>query len=83
MTRVLFICHGNICRSPMAEFVMRDLVEKAGLFRVTRHVLAPDPEAFITEPVIPAQRWEGSAHRTTRKTAALSVSGACFKGSVL
>ena len=56
MTRVLFICHGNICRSPMA--VMRDLVEKAGLFRVTRHVLAPDPEAFITEPVIPAQRWE-------------------------
>ena len=31
MTRVLFICHGNICRSPMAEFVMRNLVEKAGL----------------------------------------------------
>ena len=31
MKRVLFICHGNICRSPMAEFVMRDLVEKAGL----------------------------------------------------
>ena len=58
MTRVLFICHGNICRSPMAECVMRDLVEKAGLFRVTRHVLAPDPEAFITEPVIPAQRWK-------------------------
>ena len=29
-TRVLFICHGNICRSPMAEFVMKDLVEKAG-----------------------------------------------------
>ena len=54
MTRVLFICHGNICRSPMAEFMMRDLVEKAGLFRVARHVLAPDPEAFITEPVIPA-----------------------------
>ena len=49
MTRVLFICHGNICRSPMAEFVMRDLVEKAGLFRVARHVLAPDPEAFITD----------------------------------
>ena len=31
MTRVLFICHGNICRSPMAEFVMKDLVDKAGL----------------------------------------------------
>ncbi len=31
MIKVLFICHGNICRSPMAEFVMKDLVDKAGL----------------------------------------------------
>ena len=29
--RILFICHGNICRSPMAEFVMKDLVKQAGL----------------------------------------------------
>ena len=29
--RILFVCLGNICRSPMAEFVMKDLVEKAGL----------------------------------------------------
>jgi protein-tyrosine phosphatase len=29
--RILFVCHGNICRSPMAEFVMKDLVEKAGV----------------------------------------------------
>ena len=29
--RVLFVCHGNICRSPMAEFMMKDLVEKAGI----------------------------------------------------
>ena len=28
--RLLFVCHGNICRSPMAEFVMKDLVKKAG-----------------------------------------------------
>ena len=28
---ILFVCHGNICRSPMAEFVMKDLVSKAGL----------------------------------------------------
>lgn len=28
MTKILFVCHGNICRSPMAEFVMKDLVEK-------------------------------------------------------
>ena len=31
MKNILFICHGNICRSPMAEFVMKDLVKKAGL----------------------------------------------------
>ena len=31
MKRILFVCHGNICRSPMAEFVMKDLVKKAGL----------------------------------------------------
>ncbi|MDE6455397.1 MAG: low molecular weight phosphotyrosine protein phosphatase, partial [Dysosmobacter sp.] len=30
MTKILFVCHGNICRSPMAEFVMQDLVKKAG-----------------------------------------------------
>lgn len=28
---ILFVCHGNICRSPMAEFVMKDLVKRAGL----------------------------------------------------
>lgn len=31
MVRILFVCHGNICRSPMAEFVMKDIVEKRGL----------------------------------------------------
>ena len=30
MHRILFVCHGNICRSPMAEFVMKDLVRRAG-----------------------------------------------------
>ena len=31
MIKILFICHGNICRSPLAEFVMKDLVNKKGL----------------------------------------------------
>ena len=31
MIKVLFVCHGNICRSPMAEFVMKDLVERSNL----------------------------------------------------
>ncbi|MBQ4087522.1 MAG: low molecular weight phosphotyrosine protein phosphatase [Clostridia bacterium] len=31
MIKIMFVCHGNICRSPMAEFVMRDMIEKDGL----------------------------------------------------
>ena len=31
MTKILFVCHGNICRSPLAEYVMKDLVKQAGL----------------------------------------------------
>ena len=31
MTKILFVCLGNICRSPMAEFVMKDFVKKAGM----------------------------------------------------
>ena len=49
MIKVLFICHGNICRSPMAEFVMKDLVEKAELsgwrgmsLPLTRRHLSPN-----------------------------------------
>lgn len=31
MTRILFVCHGNICRSPMAEFICKDLAQKQGV----------------------------------------------------
>lgn len=31
MVSVLFVCHGNICRSPMAEFIFKDLAQRAGL----------------------------------------------------
>lgn len=31
MIKILFVCHGNICRSPMAEFVLKDMVQKRGL----------------------------------------------------
>ena len=37
MIKVLFICHGNICRSPMAEFVMKDMAAKAGAGGAGRH----------------------------------------------
>lgn len=31
MIKILFVCHGNICRSPMAEFVLRDMLQKQGI----------------------------------------------------
>ncbi len=31
MKKIMFVCHGNICRSPMAEFIMKDMVAKRGL----------------------------------------------------
>ena len=31
MTKVLFVCHGNICRSPMSELILKDMVEKRGI----------------------------------------------------
>ena len=31
MIKILFVCHGNICRSPMAEFVLKDMVRKEGM----------------------------------------------------
>ena len=30
MVKILFVCHGNICRSPMGEYILKDMVKKAG-----------------------------------------------------
>lgn len=35
MYKILFVCHGNICRSPMAEFVFLDMLKKRGITGVT------------------------------------------------
>ena len=56
MTKILFICLGNICRSPMAKFVMKDLVEKAGLadeFQIDSAATCRDE---IGNPVYPPVR---------------------------
>ena len=33
MKKIMFVCHGNICRSPMAEFIFKDMIKKQGLER--------------------------------------------------
>ena len=60
--KILFVCHGNICRSPMAEFVMKDLVRRAGLeadFEI--HSAATSAEE-LGNPVYPPARRELQKH---------------------
>ena len=56
MTNILFVCHGNICRSPMAEFVMKDLVEKAGVGERFHIASAATSREEIGNPVYPPAR---------------------------
>ena len=62
MTRILFICHGNICRSPMAEFVMKDLVKKAGLEARFHIESAATSTEEIGNPVYPLARRKLAEH---------------------
>ena len=62
MIKVLFLCHGNICRSPMAEFVMKDLVEKAGRIDVFHIESAAVSTEELGNPVYPPARRELAAH---------------------
>jgi len=54
--RVLFVCHGNICRSPMAEFVMRDLLKKCGLSARAEVASAATSREELYNPVHPGTR---------------------------
>ena len=62
MTKILFVCHGNICRSPMAEFVMKDLVRKAGLEDVFTVASAATSTEEIGNPVYPPARRKLAEH---------------------
>ena len=56
MVKILFVCHGNICRSPMAEFIMKDLVLKAGLSSQFEIASAATSTEEIGNPVYPPAR---------------------------
>ena len=62
MIKILFCCHGNICRSPMAEFVMKDLVCKAGRASEFRIASAAVSREEIGNPVYPPARRELAKH---------------------
>ena len=56
MTKILFVCHGNICRSPMAEFVMKHMVEEAGLGEDFHIASAATSSEELGNPVYPGTR---------------------------
>lgn len=56
MVKILFVCHGNICRSPMAEFVMKDLVKKSELEQGFLIASAATSAEEIGNPVHPGTR---------------------------
>ena len=53
MVKILFVCHGNICRSTMAEFVMKDMVKKAGVAERFYIESAATTDEEIGNPVYP------------------------------
>ena len=67
MVKILFVCHGNICRSPMAEFIMKDLVLKAGLSSQFEIASAATSTEEIGNPVYPpaqAELWKHGIGKT-------------------
>ena len=62
MIKILFICHGNICRSPMAEFVMKDKIAKAGFSDQVEIASAATSTEEIGNPVYPPARRKLEEH---------------------
>jgi len=62
MHKILFVCHGNICRSPIAEFVMKDLVRKAGRTAEFEIASVAVSREELGNPIYPPAQRELSRH---------------------
>ena len=62
MVKILFLCHGNICRSPMAEFIMKALAREAGLASRLRIDSAAVSREEIGNPIYPPAQRQLRAH---------------------
>ena len=62
MIKILFVCHGNICRSPMGKYVLQDMVNKAGLSHKFEIDSAAVSREEIGNPVYPPARAELARH---------------------
>ena len=62
MIKILFVCHGNICRSPMGEYVLKDMVKKAGVADRFQIASAAVSREEIGNPVYPPARRELAKH---------------------
>ena len=62
MIKILFCCHGNICRSPMGEYVLRDRVKKAGMADRFEIASAAVSTEELGNPVYPPARRELKCH---------------------
>ena len=62
MIKILFVCHGNICRSPMAEWVMKDLLRQAGLADCFQIESAATSQEELGNPVYPPARAKLAEH---------------------
>ena len=62
MTKILFVCHGNICRSPMVEYVMKGLVRQAGLEDKFVIASAATSREELGKPVYPPARRKLAEH---------------------
>ena len=60
--KIMFVCHGNICRSPMGEFILKDLLEKNGIAHLHEVASSAVSREELGNPVYPPAKKELAKH---------------------